>query len=265
MRLRSDVHTEIVARAGAAAYRIIAGFDGSPASSAASSDRRMVRVAHDGYNLCVPPQRTSVLVAEDHPLFRQGLADAVRLRPDLELVGEAGDGRIALASIRSLRPDVAVLDIKMPELDGLRVLRAVARDQLGTRVLFVSAFCDGEVVHEALSNGAGGFISKESTAKQICEAVRTVARGDTALAADMQSALAGELRLRAVNDQPRLSAREAEILQRIADGESAGEIAAELMVSVTTVKTHLRNLYDKLGVSERAAAVASAMRHGVLE
>jgi two-component system, NarL family, nitrate/nitrite response regulator NarL len=210
-------------------------------------------------------KRVTVLIAEDHPLFRQGLADTIRLRPELELVAEAGDGRTALDAIRAQAPDVAVLDIKMPLLDGMRVLRAVARDGLSTRVLFVSAFCGGDLVHDALSIGAGGFISKESSAKQICEAIRIVARGETALAPEMQSALAGELRLRATHDGPRLSDREAEILRLVADGLSAAEIADQLVVSVTTVKTHLRNLYEKLGVSDRAAAVASAMRHGVLE
>jgi two-component system nitrate/nitrite response regulator NarL len=210
-----------------------------------------------------PPIR--VLVAEDHPLYRQGLAEAIRIRPEFSLIGEAGDGRTALEQIRELEPDVAVLDIKMPQIDGLRVLRAIERDGLETRVLLISAFTEGELVHDALTHGAAGFLSKESSGAEICDAIATAARGDTALGRDMQSALAGELRIRGTTEGPRLSEREAEILRLLAEGMSSGEIADQLIVSVTTVKTHLRNLYDKLEVSDRAAAVAQAMRGGLLE
>src|SRR5436305_7960160 len=121
-----------------------------------------------------PPIR--VFVAEDHPLYREGLADAIRMRPEFALVGAAGDGRTALERIRELEPDVAVLDIKMPQLDGLRVLHAIDRDGLGTRVLLVSAFTEGERVHDALSHGAAGFLSKESSGAEICDAIAIAAR-----------------------------------------------------------------------------------------
>jgi two-component system nitrate/nitrite response regulator NarL len=204
-----------------------------------------------------------VFVAEDHPLYRDGLAEAIRLRPEFSLVGQAGDGRTALEQIRALEPDVAVLDIKMPQLDGVQVLHAIERDGLTTRVLLVSAFSEGERVHDALTRGASGFVSKESSGAEICEAITIAARGGTALGPEMQSALAGELRLRKATAGPRLSEREAEILRLLADGMSSSEIAEQLIV--TTVKTHLRNLYDKLEVSDRAAAVAQAMRGGLLE
>lgn len=206
-----------------------------------------------------------VLVAEDHPLYRDGLAEAIRTRAEFSLVAEAGDGRTALDQIRDLEPDVAVLDVKMPGLDGLQVLRAAERDRLPTRVLLLSAFSDGELVHQALTHGAAGFLSKDSTAAAIADAVAIAARGEVALGPEMQSALAGELRFRADADGPRLTEREAEILRLLADGLSSGEIADRLFISVTTVKTHLRNLYDKLEVSDRAAAVAQAMRGGLLE
>lgn len=210
--------------------------------------------------------RTSVLLAEDHPLYRDGLAEAIRRRPELELLAATADGREALDRIRELEPEVAVLDVKMPGLDGMRVLHALDRDGAATRVLFVSAFTDGELVHDALAKGAGGFLSKESSGEQICDAIRKVARGETALAPEMQSALAGELRVRGRgNGAARLSERETQILRLLADGLSSTEIADALTVSVTTVKTHLRNLYDKLQVSDRAAAVATAMRTGLLE
>ncbi|MGB0093411.1 MAG: response regulator transcription factor [Solirubrobacteraceae bacterium] len=213
----------------------------------------------------MPAVQIRVLVAEDHPLYRQGLADAIRARAELALVAEAADGRAALAQIREHEPDVAVLDVKMPQLDGLQVLRAVRREGASTRVILLSAFIDGELVHQALAVGAAGFLSKESTAAEVCEAVAIVARGEVVLAPEIQSALAGELRLRAPAEGPRLSERETQILALLAEGLSSGEIASELDVSATTVKSHLRHLYDKLEVSDRAAAVARAMRAGLLE
>ena len=213
----------------------------------------------------MPASRVGVLVAEDHPLYRRGLSEAIRNRPELRLVGEADDGRTALEQIRELQPEVAVLDIRMPELGGIEVLHAVERDGLRTRVVFVSAFTDGDLVHQALTCGAAGFLSKHNSGQAICEAIAKAARGEIALGPEMQAALAGELRLRRDREGPRLSDREAEILRLLADGFSGPEIATQLTVSVTTVKTHMRNLYDKLEVSDRAAAVARAMRQGLLE
>jgi two-component system, NarL family, nitrate/nitrite response regulator NarL len=206
-----------------------------------------------------------VIVAEDHPIYRQGLADAVRARAELTLVAEAADGHDALDQIREHRPDVAVLDMKMPVLTGLQVLNATQREGLATRIILLSAFIDGDLVHAALTGGAAGFLSKESTAVGVCEAVEIVARGEVLLAPEMQTALAGELRLRAPLDGPRLSERETQTLVLLAEGLSSGEIARELSVSTSTVKSHLAHLYDKLEVSDRAAAVARAMRAGLLE
>ena len=206
-----------------------------------------------------------VIVAEDHPLYRQGLSDAIRARPELALISEAADGRTALTHVQEHEPDVAVLDVKMPQLDGLQVLQALRREGSATRVILLSAFIDGELVHQALAEGAAGFLSKESSGTGVCEAVVIVARGEVVLAPEMQAALAGELRLRAPADGPRLSEREMEILALLAEGLSSPEIARELTVSPTTVKSHLGHLYEKLEVSDRAAAVARAMRSGLLE
>ena len=213
----------------------------------------------------MPTVPTRVIVAEDHPIYRQGLADAVRARAELTLIAEAVDGHEALKQIRDHRPDVAVLDMKMPVLTGLQVLNASQREGLGTRIILLSAFIDGDLVHAALTGGAAGFLSKETTALGVCEAVQIVARGEVLLAPEMQTALAGELRLRAPLDGPRLSERETQTLVLLAEGMSSGDIARELSVSASTVKSHLAHLYDKLEVSDRAAAVARAMRAGLLE
>lgn len=209
--------------------------------------------------------RTRVFVADDHPLYREGVVRAIKERPDLELVGEASDGRETLAQLKQLEPDVAVLDVKMPGLDGTDVLNAITRDGLGTRVLFLSAYLDSAVVYRAVAAGAAAYLSKESSRQTICEAIASVARGGTVLSPEIQAGIADEIRLRATDDRPVLTPREREILVMTAEGRSAPEIAKQLYLSSATVKTHLQHLYEKLGVSDRAAAVAEAMRRGLLE
>jgi two-component system nitrate/nitrite response regulator NarL len=209
--------------------------------------------------------RVRVVVADDHPLFREAVVRAVKERPDFELLAAAADGRQALETIRELRPDVAVLDVKMPGLDGLRVLNAVQRDGLPTRVILLSAFLDGAMAFEAVAAGAAAFLSKDADRRRITDTVAAVSRGETVLDPEVQAGLAHEIRLRGAKDRPGLSAREREILGHIAEGRSAPEIAKRLFLSPATVKSHMGALYEKLGVSDRAAAVAEAMRRGLLE
>ena len=209
--------------------------------------------------------RTRVVVADDHPLFRDGLTRRIRERPDLELVGEATDGSEALDAIRSLRPDVAVVDIKMPRLDGLRVAAAVSRDELDTRVVILSAYVEDALVFKALAAGARAFLSKDAERGEVCDALAAVARGEVVLPPTVHSGLVSQIRANAGDDQRRLTARERDVLTLVATGASAPEIGRQLHLSTGTVKTHLKNLYDKLGVSDRAAAVAEAMRRGMLE
>jgi two-component system, NarL family, nitrate/nitrite response regulator NarL len=209
--------------------------------------------------------RTRVLVADDHPLYREGVIRAIKERPDLELVAECDDGRTALDRIKDLRPDVAVLDVKMPGLDGTGVLNAVERERLPTRVAFLSAYLDGAVVYSAVSGGAAAYLSKEADRDEICDAIAAVARGETILASEAQAGIAREVRARRDDQRPVLTSREREILGLTANGHSAPQIASELYLSTATVKTHLQHLYEKLGVSDRAAAVAEAMRRGLLE
>ena len=210
-------------------------------------------------------ERVRILVADDHPLFREALVRTVRERPEFELVAEVGDGRGALEAIRALAPDVAVLDVKMPELDGLRVLHAVTRDGLATRIVLISAFADGTTAYEAVAAGAAAFLSKDADRRAIADTIAAVARGETVIAPDVQAGLAGEIRARRGQDVPRLTDREREVLEHIAAGRSAPEIGRTLHLSPTTIKSHQQALYEKLGVSDRAAAVAEAMRRGLLE
>jgi len=210
-------------------------------------------------------KRVRVVVADDHPLYREGVVRALSASGQVEVVAEAGDGRTALSVIQEHLPDVALLDYKLPELDGVAITNAVVREQLPTRVLLVSAFTDSGVVYKALETGAAGFVSKEARREQIVDAVLACSRGENVVPPDVAAGLVSEIRLRKNADTPALTPREQEILLLIAAGKSLPEIAKELYLGLTTVKTHVQHLYEKLGVSDRAAAVASAMRRGLIE
>jgi two-component system, NarL family, nitrate/nitrite response regulator NarL len=214
----------------------------------------------------MPPRRVSVVVADDHPLFREGIERAVRERPELELVGSAQNGREALELVRDLEPAVAVLDLRLPGLDGLQILNAITRDDLPTRVLMLSASGDPELVYRAVQGGAAGYFRKEADRHTILDAISAAARGDTVIDAALQAGVFDQIRLRGTDeDRPILTAREKEVLTLMAEGLSGPQIADRLIVALPTVKTHQARLYEKLGVSERAAAVAEAMRRGLLE
>jgi two-component system nitrate/nitrite response regulator NarL len=210
-------------------------------------------------------KRVTVVVADDHPLYREGVVRALLASGQIEIVAEAEDGRSALAAIQQHRPDVALLDYKLPELDGVAVTHAIVREQLPTRVLLVSAFTDSGIVYKALETGAAGFISKEARREQISDAVLACARGENIVPPEVAAGLVSEIRLRKQHDAPALTPREQEILHLIAAGKSLPQIAKDLYLGLTTVKTHVQHLYEKLGVSDRAAAVASAMRRGLIE
>ncbi|HEV7422067.1 MAG TPA: response regulator transcription factor [Mycobacterium sp.] len=209
--------------------------------------------------------RISVVVGDDHPVYRQGVIRALNSSGTIEVVAEVADGRAALSAIRDLRPAVALLDYKMPGLDGLDVVNAVTRDALPTRVVLLSAFDDSSLVYKALAEGAAGYLTKGSDSDEIVAAVMTCARGGGYLPTEVAGGLAGEVTQRAKGEATLLTPREAEVIRMIADGLSVPRIAAKLHLAPSTVKTHVQNLYDKLAVSDRGAAVAEAMRRRLLE
>ncbi|GAY09011.1 DNA-binding response regulator, LuxR family [Pseudonocardia sp. N23] len=206
-----------------------------------------------------------MVVADDHPFFRDGVARGLTTSGRVEVVAEADDGRQALDAIREHSPDVALVDYEMPDIDGLGVVRAAVRDGLPTRVLLLSAHTDSAVVFQALQEGAAGYLAKDSTRAEIVEAVLDVAKGKTVVPPELAAGLAGEIRMRARSTGPALSEREREVLQAFARGASVPQVAGELFIGVSTVKTHVQRLYEKLGVSDRAAAVAEGMRRGLVE
>ncbi len=204
-----------------------------------------------------------VVVADDHPLFRDAMVALLREVPGVEVVAEVSSGRAAIAEIRARDPDVAVVDLRMADGDGVHVCRAVTREGLRARVLIVSGYDDPELVHAALAAGARGYVAKDSPRLELARAFRAVAAGGTAVGAALLAEATGRLR-HVESGRPLLSGRERAVLALLAEGESAPEIAQRLGLATSTVKSHLANMYEKLGVSDRAAAVAEAMRRGLL-
>jgi DNA-binding NarL/FixJ family response regulator len=209
---------------------------------------------------------TRVLIVDDDDLIRAGLRAILDAEADLEVVGEASDGVQVVPAAVKLRPDVVLMDVRMPALDGIQATRLLmARMDEPPRVLVVTTFENDEYVYEALRAGASGFLLKRSRPVQIVEAVRVVARGDSLLfpAAVRRLAAAygpAEARLPGV----RLTDREGEVLRLMADGLSNAEIAKDLVLGLETVKTHVGNVLTKLGVRDRTQAVVVAYRSGFI-
>lgn len=211
----------------------------------------------------------SVVVADDQELVRAGFSLLLERVPDIEVVGEAEDGVQAVALVQRHRPDVALLDIRMPRLDGLSVARRVVDDVPGTRVIMLTTFDSDDYLHEALDAGASGFLLKSSPPERLITAIRTVAAGDALLdPAVTRRVIEGFTRSSAVPDEGpelrRLTERELDVLRQVARGLSNAEIARELFITEATVKTHVARLLGKLGLRDRVQAVVYAYDHGVV-
>jgi two-component system nitrate/nitrite response regulator NarL len=207
----------------------------------------------------------TVVVVDDHPFFRDGVARGLTQSGRIRVLGEAEDGRQALEVIAREQPEVALVDYQMPGMDGIAVVRALKRDDSPTRVLLLSALTDSAIVFQALEEGASGYLAKDSSRAEIVDAVIRVAKGDTVVPPSLTVGLVEQIRLRSQPDALVLSERERQIVQGFARGLSIPQLAGELFIGTSTVKTYAQRLYEKLGVSDRAAAVAEAMRRGLLE
>jgi len=199
-----------------------------------------------------------VMVVDDHPVVRSGFVMVLRAAEGMTVIGEAADGEAAVAEFSRLRPDVLVLDLSLPKLDGWTVLARVRAIDPHARVLVVSAFGGDEDVHRALGAGALGYLLKESTADEIIAAVRAVARSGRRLSPGAAEALAERANYTALTE------READVLRAMARGESNKEIGVTLGVSENTVKGYVSNVLDKLAVTDRTAAVSLALERGLL-
>lgn len=211
-----------------------------------------------------------VVLADDEALLREGLATILDLQLDIEVVGQAADGIEALALVKQLRPDVLVLDVTMPRLDGLGVAERLRRTGDGTRVLMLTSFDRDEYLLKALHAGVGGFVLKDLTRDQLADAVRTVARGDQLVAASVTRRLVETVVARTGTDTAsvarveRLTARERDVLALVARGLSNQEIASRLVLGEATVKTHLGSVFTKCGLRDRAQAVVLAYESGLV-
>lgn len=208
---------------------------------------------------------TTVLVADDHPVFRDGLVQGLASYPDVAVVGQAANGQETLRLMREVEPEVALVDLSMPDMDGLEILETAAAEGLPTRIVLISASVNAEEVFKAVSLGARGYVDKWSRRSEFHAAIVAAADGSERLSSTAQRELASALRSQTSRNGIELTDREREILQLTADGHSVESVADALYLSQSTVKTHLARLYQKLGVHTKAAAVAAAMRKQLIE
>jgi DNA-binding NarL/FixJ family response regulator len=208
-----------------------------------------------------------VVLGDDHTLVRQGLRRSMEADGDLEVLGEGATGAEIVQVVRETNPDIAVLDIRMPEMDGIEACRVITSDGGPTRVVMLTAYDDRHFVVEAVRAGARGYVLKTRDAKHLMRTVRLVADGNMVIDPELVVALAEELSSAPERDHgaETLTERELEVLQHLSFGYSNREIGARLFISADTVKTHLEHIYQKLGATDRTAAVAEAMRRRLIE
>jgi DNA-binding NarL/FixJ family response regulator len=212
-----------------------------------------------------------VLVADDQALVRGGLVAILGAQDDIEVVGEADDGGVAVDQALTLRPDVVLMDVRMPKVDGIEATRRLALHPGAPRVLILTTFDLDEYVYEALRAGAGGFLLKDAPPERLADAVRTVAAGESLVAPAITRRLVERFMRRPTPDAARrdtfaeLTARELEVLRLVARGLANAEIAGELFLSEATVKTHLTRILAKLGLRDRVQAVVLAYESGLVE
>ena len=208
-----------------------------------------------------PAATLSVLIADDHPVVREGLHGMLAAEPGVAVVGEAGSGDEAVAMARRHRPDVVLMDLRMPGGDGVQATAGILAAVPGTRVVVLTTYeTDADIVR-AVEAGATGYLLKDTPRAELISAIRAAARGETVLGPTVAGRLVSHLRRPAAEP---LSARETEVLSLVARGQTNGEIGKALYISEATVKTHLLRTFGKLGVSDRTAAVTRAIELGML-
>jgi DNA-binding NarL/FixJ family response regulator len=207
-----------------------------------------------------------LMLADDHRMLREGLSRSMK-EQGFDIVGEAGDGAEAVAMALRLRPDVILMDVTMPEMDGVEACRAVRAELPGTQVVMLTMHADQEVLASAIRAGASGYLVKDCSTEEIAAAVRMAASGETALSPQLAASMLNEVRKwdKAAAEEERIvTKREEEVLQLIADGCSTPEVAAKLYISQKTVKNHLASIYQKLDARDRTQAVLAAVRMGIV-
>jgi len=207
-----------------------------------------------------------ILIADDHPVVREGLSAMLNKQPDIEVVGEAQNGREAIEKTRESRPDVVLMDLRMPEVDGVEAMRQISATNPETRFIVLTTYDNDEYIFKGIEAGARAYLLKDSPREDLFTAIRAVYRGESLI----QPAVAGKLLdrfaelSRQVQAPESLSDREIEVVKLMAEGAANKQIAAGLHISESTVKTHIQTIFQKLGVSERTGAVTQAIRKGFI-
>jgi DNA-binding NarL/FixJ family response regulator len=202
-----------------------------------------------------------ILVADDHPVVLEGLSGMLAGQPDFEVIGLAADGDTAVIMHGSLAPDVTLMDLRMPGLDGVGAIKAIKAQQPPSRIIVLTTYDSDTDILRAIEAGATGYLLKDAPREELFHAIRAAARGDSVLAPAVAARLMSRMRAPA---EENLSAREIEVLQLVATGASNKEIGKSLHISTATVKTHLIHIYGKLGVDDRTAAVTTALEKGIM-
>jgi DNA-binding NarL/FixJ family response regulator len=209
-----------------------------------------------------------VLVVDDHPIVRSGLVGLLGVETDMEVVGEAADGEEAITRVAALAPDVVLMDLRMPRLDGAGATARITAEFPASRVLVLTTYDTDADIIRAVEAGASGYLLKDTPRLQLVDAVRAASRGETVLAPPVAARLVSRLRSPAATPDPAaanpLTPREVEVLLAVSRGLSNAEIGRELFIGEATVKTHLLRAFAKLGVDDRTRAVTAAMERGIL-
>jgi DNA-binding NarL/FixJ family response regulator len=201
----------------------------------------------------------SILVVDDHPMLREGVAAVLQLREDMQLVGEAENGAEAVARFRELRPDIVLMDLQMPEMNGLQAIEAIRREAPHAKIVVLTTYGGDVQALRAMKAGAAGYLLKSSLRKELIETIREVHAGRKHLSAEIARTIA----VHAIDEQ--LSDREVDILRLVAEGHANKQIAWKLAISEETVKAHLKNIFGKLDVTDRTRAVTVAVRRGIID
>lgn len=202
-----------------------------------------------------------ILIADDHPVVREGLAGILAGQDDFEVVGLAADGNTAVTLHNSLNPDVTLMDLRMPGLDGVGAIEAIKAKRPSANILILTTYDSDADIVRAIEAGATGYLLKDTPREELFRAIRATANGESVLAPAVASRLMTRMRAPAEDN---LSAREIEVLQLVAKGASNKEVGKTLHISTATVKTHLIHIYNKLGVTDRTSAVTTALEKGII-
>ncbi len=208
-----------------------------------------------------------VLIVDDHPIVRQGLATVLEQQEDIAVVGHAADGVEAVAQARDLLPDIILMDLQMPQMDGVEAIARILGDEVATNIIILTTYATDDYIFRGIEAGARGYLLKDSPPDEVVKAIRTVHRGDSLI----EPRVAGRLldRLGQLSHPPApesvLSKREIEVLQLMSTGAANKDIASQLLIGQSTVKTHIVRIFSKLGVNGRTEAVSEAVKKGIIQ